>query len=68
MEKKLWKGDEELLCPHCGKGEEGNVEDFVIPGRVGPASRSMTDCGWCDGLFTVEKLSSGDFEIKKAEP
>lgn len=55
----------DLNCPHCNKPTDGKVEDFVIPGRVGPRSIGKpSDCGWCDRLFTVEKLESGQYEVK----
>ena len=50
-------------CPHCGKTLEDPVEDHVIPGRIGERSRSRGDCGWCDGLFDVERASDTEFVL-----
>ena len=62
--KTLVSGDF-LNCPHCAKVLEGVVEDYSIPGRIGPASRTVTECEWCDGEFIVEEISSGSFGVEK---
>jgi C4-type Zn-finger protein len=54
-----------LHCPHCAKALEASVEDYSIPGRIGPASRTVTECEWCDGKFSVEEISSGNFVVEK---
>jgi len=51
------------VCPHCKVQQEGPVEDYVIPGYVGSASRATTDCDSCYEDFTVETLANGTFEI-----
>lgn len=59
------KTDAEFNCPHCGRGQEGPVQDYVVPGRIGPRSKSNTDCGWCDRYFSVEQVSEGEFVVRK---
>lgn len=54
---KTLRPDEVLLCPHCGKApdyEGSQADEFVIPNRIGAASRAPTDCGDCEGHFTCE--------------
>lgn len=55
-----------MICPHCSKTLEDVVDDYAIPGRVGKASQSVTDCGWCDQFFSVEKRADGTFLVDKS--
>lgn len=54
-----------MTCPHCAKGIEGEVDDYVIPGRIGSASRTVHECEWCEESFSVEVTITGDFKVEK---
>lgn len=58
---------ENCLCPHCNADMEDPIEDFAIPGRIGPASRAATDCFNCDKWFTVEEIAKDQFRIYKGD-
>jgi hypothetical protein len=55
-----------IACPHCKKEQEEPVEEYVIPGSVGPASKYQSDCTWCYRDFTVEALADGHFVVEEA--
>ena len=61
---KVIRGNRKINCPHCGE-PVGHVGDFVIPGRIGPSSvsREYSDCGDCDGIFSVEKTSATEYTL-----
>lgn len=63
------KGDK-IKCPHpeCGEEQEGVVEDFVVPGRVGGESMSEEQCGHCDEYFTVMLGKDGKYVVDVIEP
>ncbi len=50
-------------CPECHRELEGPVEDYVIPGKIGPASASEDMCGWCDAEFTVERTGENEYTL-----
>ena len=50
-------------CPHCAKALEDPIEDYVVPNRIGPASRFKGDCGWCCGEFYVERIDDSNFTL-----
>ena len=52
-----------LVCPHCKKTEDTIAEDYIriTPPDVRPVSH--TDCGWCDGKFSVQKTEDGMVEV-----
>lgn len=56
-----------MTCPHCAKSMEGVVDDYSIPGRVGRASRAVTECEWCDSSIAVEQTQDG-FLVEMAAP
>ena len=56
---------QKLVCPHCGKRADDNVEDFVVEGSMGQLNYWYDEmCGWCDGTFSVRKTRSGTFQVK----
>lgn len=64
MATTLKTGDE-LRCPHCGELQEGPVEDFTIPGRIGVASSGAPEQCWnCDKFFQVTYLGHGRYEVE----
>lgn len=62
-------GNRKFKCPHCKEALDGPVGDYVIPGHVGARSiaREYSDCGNCDGIFTVEKTTDTQFEVTPVE-
>jgi hypothetical protein len=56
-------------CPHCAEQMEDTIGAYVIPGHIGPrsVSKNYSDCGNCDGLFSVEKISETEFELTPVE-
>ena len=66
---KLKTGDK-VVCPHCNEtyGEdEGLVEDFVIPRKIGQESRANEQCVYCDEWFSVTRISDNEFEVDPAK-
>lgn len=59
------KPNETFSCPHCGKQQEGVVDDYVIPNRLGAASATQEQCGWCDGAYEVEKRNESEYVLRK---
>lgn len=57
-------GNRNIRCPHCGSAL-GRIGDFVVPGRIGPSSAGSdySDCGDCDGIFSVERTSSNEYKL-----
>lgn len=55
-----------MHCIHCSKEIEGVVDDYTISGRIGNASRCVTECEWCQKHFSVEQISEDTFVIEKA--
>lgn len=62
MAAKLNRGDT-VTCPLCGKPQEDKVEDFVVPGKVGPASEQEHDCLECGAYFTVLCVAPDQYEV-----
>jgi transcriptional regulator NrdR family protein len=52
-------------CPHCNQEQEDPVQDFVVPARIGPASRRIAECGWCSERFSIERNPDTSFTISK---
>ena len=61
-----YKKGEKIICEECGEKTEEPVEDYVVPGTVGPASIADDMCGHCDWEFTVEALRDGTFDVEAA--
>lgn len=59
---QLSAGDK-MLCPHCRKEQEGLVDDYVVPGKVGGFSAAYDECGYCNGEFRVEKVANDVFVV-----
>lgn len=60
----ILKTGEIIHCPHCHEAQdEGQVENYVIPGRVGEASRAEETCHECDGEFWVMLQKDGTFLV-----
>ncbi len=55
-----------VRCPHCHASQEGAAEDYVVPGRIGPASRFLERCTECEGRFHVECTPEGRYIVAKA--
>jgi len=59
---------ETLRCPCCFELCEDNVEDYVIPNRIGFASRGEDElCPNCDEWFSVEYLGKDEYEVEHVE-
>ena len=58
----LLKG-KNCICPHCKYEFDEPVDDFVIPGLEGAASKCDMDCDECDKVFSVVKNDDGTFTI-----
>lgn len=56
-----------LICPHCHEEQDGNVEDFVVTGRVGHDSLSEDRCIECDEWFEVEFIGGTEYEVLERE-
>lgn len=54
---------ERLACPHCAKMQESTVDEYVVPGRVGPSSVAKDECEHCYKPFKVECISPGIFTV-----
>lgn len=54
---------EQLACPHCGAKQSDNVEDYVVPGKLGAASACTDVCEYCSDEFEVCKLSENEFKV-----
>jgi len=52
-----------MVCPHCEKQLEGNVDDYAIAGRIGDASEAEDQCCYCDGWFSVMKVKDDLFNV-----
>lgn len=62
MSVKLLRGAT-LHCPACGKPQEGKVEDFVVPGRIGSSSEAEDECDGCNAAFSVTCVAVDQFEV-----
>lgn len=62
---KIINGNRKIKCPHCKEPLVGSVGDYIVAGKVGAASvhREYSDCGNCDGIFSVEALTKTKFEV-----
>lgn len=61
----IYKKGEIVRCPHCGEEDSDPVEDYVVQGPhhiIGKAYES--ECGWCDELFSVTKLSEDEYKVQ----
>ncbi|MDT8925052.1 hypothetical protein RBE51_19875 [Pseudomonas taiwanensis] len=56
-----------LACPHCNADQGEQVEDFVIPGRVGAASACADSCCSCGAIFRVTCVEPGQFRVSVAD-
>ncbi len=54
-----------VRCPHCHAEQEGTAEDYVVPGRIGPASRFLERCTECDGRFHVERTPEDRYMVSR---
>lgn len=54
---------EKFCCPLCGAQQEGNIEDYVVPGYVGEASQAEDECDECGAAFSVTCINVGQFEV-----
>jgi hypothetical protein len=59
------KGNRKFKCPHCGEKFDEPIGDFVVPGYIGHSSisKDYSDCGNCDGIFSVEKISETEYKL-----
>lgn len=64
---RIYQKGEKVLCPHCFDEQEYTAEDYVIPGRVGPASESEEQCWSCDEYFFVVALGYDEFEVRETD-
>lgn len=59
------KSGEIVRCPKCHvEQDEGLVDNYVIPGEVGEASRAQDTCYECGAEFSVERLKDGTFVVE----
>lgn len=64
MSSQEYKAGQEVKCPHCGKPQDGPVEDMVVPGPHGRLNHPYeNDCGWCDRLYDVMKLDDERYTV-----
>lgn len=57
-------GNSPLVCPHCSKAGDEQVEDYVVLGVYGRRNYWYTDaCGWCDESFGVRRLDDDTYEV-----
>lgn len=66
LSTKLIQGDV-VRCPSCGEQQEGKVEDYVVPGRVGHSSKAEDQCIDCYARFAVICTSPGQYEVLATE-
>ena len=60
-----YKAADIVNCPWCSKPSDSAAEDMVVQGPHAIAfHRYVNDCGWCDRLFTVEKISADQYEVR----
>lgn len=52
-----------LKCPLCNKVQEGPVEDYVVPGRIGESSEQEDECWDCGASFTVICIAADVYEV-----
>lgn len=64
MKKVLTEGAT-IHCDACGVVQEYSVEDYVIQGLLGEASRCHDECWNCGASFSVE--FTGDEYIVRTE-
>lgn len=50
-----------IKCPFCSDEQDGPVEDFVVPGKIGEPYRD--ECYNCGEKFYVTEVSSKQYEI-----
>lgn len=53
MTLRTTNGKMKFNCPHCDAPQDDTVGDYVIPNRIGDASRARHDCYDCEKKFTV---------------
>jgi hypothetical protein len=64
-QKKLYQARQIVNCPWCNKTAEDAAEDMVVHGPFSKLDHAyVNDCGWCDRLFTVKKLSDDQYEVE----
>lgn len=64
---RIYQKGEKILCPHCFEEQEYLVEEYPLPGRVGPASESEEQCLSCDEFFFVVALGDNEFEVRETD-
>lgn len=62
-----FEAGQSLACPHCNADQGEQVEDFVIPGRVGEASACTDSCCSCSAIFRVTCIEPGKFLVSVAD-
>lgn len=65
MDRMTLQPNETLICPHCHAEQGDPAKDFIVPNRVGIASRADDVCVECDRDFSCETLPSGEIEVEK---
>ena len=65
MTLRTTNGKMKFNCPHCDAKQDDLLEDWVVPGRTGPASRTREKCYNCGKVFVVE-YTGNEFTVEKA--
>lgn len=59
------KSGDTLRCPKCHvEQDEGLVDNYVVPGKFGEASRAEDTCFECGTEFSVHRRKDGMFVIE----
>ncbi len=65
---KEYNPTDKIRCPQCAVIQDDTAEDYVIPGKVGGASRADDQqCHACDGWFGAIRLEDGKIEIEERD-
>jgi hypothetical protein len=55
-------------CPQCHTAQdEGQVDNYVVPGRAGASSRAEDTCHECDAPFSVMRREDGLFVVESED-
>lgn len=62
-----YKPKDVISCPHCNEELEDTADWYVVPGRVGSASASDEQCGYCDGWMAMHTLPNGNILVQATD-